>query len=489
MKLTFFNVTNSDQVQYFGAAPNVTEIGPLSFIITEDKRDLQFSNNGNTVYYKNYMHYFYDANLSCPLCQQNPQLMLPNVASLGAVAKMLQVKECGRTCQLIVNIGLLLLGEYPFRRLRPLNVTFYGYDDPFLSFVNSPMYEALGDLFNNGKPILPFEIPKLPNMAFFYTYNNSNDEYYVIETGKRRIDSIGTIDSWAGSKMLPSSWWSTEQARMINGTDSGTFAPLHLKDSSVLPFFISLLCRSFTAEFSRYSSYKGMKSIEFVVPEETFNTLSNDNIGFRYRNIERVKYFPDWNPCPSKNGSGELKFCSSISIDCSLEQNLCHQCCNGSYVDGTYLLPPGMLPIVCFPGKNETIPYPVVISPPYFYYSPEEVINSVSGFPLSVQKSPTLKFIREPFSGLLLEVDVSLMVSFPMIRTNAAVIAAHLPDLMMPVFRFEVHGKMRDDVFQLIYSAFVSVPRYARYAAVIILFLALLLLIVTAIICAWQRCH
>ena len=38
-------------------------------------------------------------------------------------------------------------------------------------------------------------------------------------------------------------------------------------------------------------------------------------------------------------------------IDCSLKENLCCDTCNGSYVNGNYILPPGMFPLVCYPGK------------------------------------------------------------------------------------------------------------------------------------------
>ncbi|VDM93527.1 unnamed protein product [Onchocerca ochengi] len=379
--------------------------------MTERKKDLKFSNDGNTVYYKSYKQYFYEPNRSCPLCHNNPELIIPNVAALGAVTYMIQHEECGSTCRLIIDIGLLLMGEYPLRKLRPLNVIYYGYDDPLLSFVNSPFYKYLGDTFNNGRPIIPLKIPQL---------NDSNDEDYIIETGRKDINLIGTIQNWAGSDLLPLSWWQTEQARMINGTDTGSFAPMHLTPNSILPFFHSFLCRSFTAVFSKKSTYKGMKTIEFVVPEEEFNTVSNKYSGFRYRNHEKIKYFPEWNPCSKTKRNNDFISCSNASIDCTLEENLCHDCCKGSYIDGTYLLPPGMFPLVCFPGKNETLPLSAIISPPYFSYSPKEVIDSVIGFPRLNIKPSAFTFIRESFTGLLMQLDIQLMISFPMFRTNAS---------------------------------------------------------------------
>ncbi|VDO47639.1 unnamed protein product [Onchocerca flexuosa] len=93
-----------------------------------------------------------------------------------------------------------------------------------------------------------------------------------------------------------------------------------------------------------------MKSIEFVVPEEEFDTISSKYSGFRYRNHEKIKYFPEWNPCSKTIRNNDFISCSNASINCLLEENLCHECCQGSYINGTYLLPPGMFPLVCFPG-------------------------------------------------------------------------------------------------------------------------------------------
>ncbi|VDM21862.1 unnamed protein product [Wuchereria bancrofti] len=463
MSFTFFNITNSQQVQYYTAKPNVTEKGPFSFRMTETKKDLKFSKDGNTVHYKSYKQYFYEPNMSCPSCRNNPELILPNVAALGAITTMIEEKECGPTCRLIIDIGLLLMGEYPFRKLRPLNVTFYGYNDPLLSLTNSPIFKYFGDKFNDGKSIIPLKIPHLQNLALFYKLNNSNDEDYIIETGKNDINSIGVIQNWAGSNHLPLSWWQTKQARMINGTDAGSFAPLHLTPSTILPFFSSFLCRSFAAEFSKHSTYKKMRSVEFTVPQDEFDTISNKRIGFRYRNLEKIRYFPEWNPCSKMTRNNNFTSCSNISINCLLEQNLCHHCCKGNYVDGTYLLPPGMFPLVCFPGKNETLPMSAIISPPYFSYSPKEVINSVIGFPQLNVKPSTFTFTREPLTGLLLQINIQLMVSFPMFQTNESTIATRLPNLMTPMMLIRVHGELSDDFFNMLFTNLILIPKYVGW--------------------------
>lgn len=46
------------------------------------KKDVEFSEDGETVSYKNYQRFIYDPELSCETCKSNPDLILPNVAAL-----------------------------------------------------------------------------------------------------------------------------------------------------------------------------------------------------------------------------------------------------------------------------------------------------------------------------------------------------------------------------------------------------------------------
>jgi hypothetical protein len=46
-------------------------------------------------------------------------------------------------------------------------------------------------------------------------------------------------------------------------------------------------------------------------------------------------------------------------VNCALKENLCHECCNGSFVDGTYVLPPGMYYTACYPGINDFVEKPL----------------------------------------------------------------------------------------------------------------------------------
>lgn len=140
------------------------------------------------------------------------------------------------TAKFIVQLGLLLMGEYPIKTARAGDLLFDGYDDPLLDVANSDLLKWVAKIFNHGNSILPFDIPPLKKMGYFVNvrvsttigliylnililqYNNSADENYWINTGKNDADHIGQIYKWANLTQLPESWWSTPSAREIKGS-------------------------------------------------------------------------------------------------------------------------------------------------------------------------------------------------------------------------------------------------------------------------------
>ncbi|KAK5980668.1 hypothetical protein GCK32_016381, partial [Trichostrongylus colubriformis] len=227
----------------------------------------------------------------------------------------------------------------------------------------------LSGILNGGKSIIPIPIPDMPRLGFFQGYNNSRDEHYWIRSGKDDINRLGEVVTWANQSVLPSSWWTTAYARSIRGSDSGSFCKMHLEKTDELPFFQSFMCRSFTKTFLTETTVHDIPSYTFSVPYEDYDTTADVNAGFRYRNVEKVNYFPDWPNCPNRDPN---KCKSPNSVNCALQKNLCHDCCNGSFVDGTYLIPPGLFPLVCYPGRLQPTPFAVMYSPPHFLYSPPQ---------------------------------------------------------------------------------------------------------------------
>ncbi|MFH4978760.1 hypothetical protein AB6A40_005469 [Gnathostoma spinigerum] len=468
-----FNVTNHDEIVYQGAKPSLQQVGPFAVRETEEKRKVTFSENGENVSYESYKHYYFDPSRSCEECRNNPYLYVPNLIALGAVAAMSDPRfNCSTACKRLINAALLLTGERPFRRVHFQEITFDGYDDPLLTFYHSPLMRILEKQFNDGKPFFAIPIPPMQKMGFLYGYNGTSDGVYTVQTGARNIAKIGHIVEWTGNSMLPSTWWSTKQARMINGTDSGSFAPPRLQRDMELSFFQSFLCRSFKMTFVRDSVFGDVPCYRYEVPAEQFDTTLDENIGFRYKNRERINYFSDWNPCPNKRSMSHDN-CSSLKIDCSRKVNFCHECCNGTYVDGTYLLPPGMFPLVCYPGKRESTPFSAIVSPPHWIYSPPEVQNSVYGLSPDAELHRPFVYDYEPTTGLVNQLHFRTMVSVPMHRSTDAVIAMHLPNVLVPLLWMDIHVVLKEHIQEMTYSLVVQLPNAMNIVKIVTLVVSL----------------
>lgn len=125
-------------------------------------------------------------------------------------------------------------------------VLFDGYNDALLSAAHSDIVSLISNIWNGGKNIIPIPVPDMLTMAYFngvsslfksfrkltistrvFQYNNTRDESYWIHTGKKDITELGEIISWANETLLPSEWWTTVTARMINGSGKNYYIPSH----------------------------------------------------------------------------------------------------------------------------------------------------------------------------------------------------------------------------------------------------------------------
>lgn len=87
-------------------------------------------------------------------------------------------------------------------------------------------------------------------------------------------------------------------------------------------------------------------------------------------------YFPNW-PCGLNHTKQNNGNCALV--DCNQYDNFCNACCDGSHVNGTYVMPPGMVPQRCLPGQMVPTPFGAILSAPHFYGAPKVVTESMVG--------------------------------------------------------------------------------------------------------------
>uniref|UniRef100_A0A7E4V869 CD36 family protein n=1 Tax=Panagrellus redivivus TaxID=6233 RepID=A0A7E4V869_PANRE len=459
MKFYMWNLTNPEEVFYYGAKPSVVEIGPFSVWETEQKREYEFNHDQTRVWYKNYKKYIFDESESCEICTYDAKISMTNLIGYGTMADLADPQyNVSNSIRQLFAFGGMLLGESPFIIKNFGDIVFDGYADNMLSAAHSELvYEvskALNQTHFNKTTFIPVPVPDMAKMAFFYGYNNTNDEEYVIETGKSDIKQLGRIVSWANQTELPSDWYSTDQCRMINGTDSGSFQAHGIGKNDRLDIFLSFFCRSLYLEFNRETDVKGVSTYEFVTPMSVFDTTIEENRGMRYPNTEKINYAPQWPDCPPKDPNVT---CSG-DIDCGVYENLCHDCCDGSFVDDTYLLPPGLFPVKCYPGKFKSPPFTVVFSAPHYAYSPPELRETIIGMNPSLPDHIPIKIKYEPNAGVPLEVTIQFQVATPMYRSPEFVYSSHLANVLLPFMWVSSSGTVEGEVFDNIKLGFKTVP-------------------------------
>ncbi|CAJ0592631.1 unnamed protein product [Cylicocyclus nassatus] len=485
MKFYFFNITNQDEMVYEGAQPRLIETKAYAVIQSEQKRFMEFSEDGEQLYYENYKRYIISKEHTCPECSWDDIVTFPNPTGVGAAANIYDprydITPIGRK---ILGFGLLLVGDYPFVSHTVKEVLFDGYNDGLLTVGHSKIIRVLSDALNGGVSIIPIPVPPMPLLGFFQGYNNSKDEDYWVRTGKTDIDRLGEIVTWANVSSLPDYWWSTPYARSIRGSDSASFCKMHLNEDDRLDFFQSFMCRSFTKTYLGKTVVHGIPAYTFSVPYEEYDSTANINAGFRYTNIEEVNYYPDWPSCPERFPES----CKNHSaVNCSLQENLCHDCCNMSYVDGTYLVPPGIFPLVCYPGRLKPTPFSVMYSPPHFVYSPPEMINSVVGLHPDIETHRPMVYNHEPYSGSVVEVFYRLQVSMPTMPVKGVVPNRDLPEKIIPIFWEDSHAVLKDYVYDKLWLGFVLVPKLVTAIEFTLLGVGVILLLLIALLQIWRR--
>ncbi|CAD6184760.1 unnamed protein product [Caenorhabditis auriculariae] len=473
MRFYFFNISNPDEIQYEGKAPQIVETGAFAVLESEQKKYMKWNDRKTEMFYENYKSYLISPEDSCDDCDWEQNLVFPNPTSLGATTSMLDPKyKITKTGKILISLGLLLLGEYPFVSHKVREVMFDGYEDALLSAAHSDLIYTISGILKGNESIIPIPIPAMPRFGYFQGYNNSKDESYWIKTGTDDINRLGEVQTWAGLRELPAEWWSTPFSRSIRGSDSGSFSQMRLKEDSTIDFFMSFMCRSFTKKYLGSTSVDSIPALSFSVPYEDYDTTSDLNRGFRYENIEKRNYFPDWPNCPPKGDCHQ-----SSSINCTLPEYFCHACCNGSLVDGTYLLPPGMFPLVCYPGRLQPTPFAVLYSPPHYLYSPPEVFKTVVGLHPDPSKHLPMIYNHEPYSGSVLEVFNRLQVNMPVLKSDEVEMSMNMPDVVIPLFWQDTHTRLDDFLYNTVWTGVVLVPKLVTTLQFVAIGLGLLMIL------------
>lgn len=181
-------------------------------------------------------------------------------------------------------------------------VLFDGYRDPLIEDLcgrSEQLRKICRDLFKVPDAIGFFYgvIDFCLSMIFFFLLqrNGTDDGVYQIKTGQHDANEIGKIISWRNYTILPESWWSSNESRVIYGTDGQLFKPL-ITSTDRLPIFVGELCRyalrsffsdvysrffrSVELEFKKSTQFEGIPALRFGMPDSALDPSRIENKGY-----------------------------------------------------------------------------------------------------------------------------------------------------------------------------------------------------------------
>ncbi|CAO4386106.1 unnamed protein product [Caenorhabditis nigoni] len=440
-----FNVTNPDEVLYNGATPAMLEIGPYTYAETEFKDFIEFRNSDKEIYYMNNKTWVFDPTRSCDTCYQNDSVQFGNTAYMSTVFMQLY-NPAGPVVGLGMDILSMLLGEQPIRTVSAAGTLFDGYNDPLITLINSPLTKTLLAILGN-----PIQLPQVPMGGFFPQYSHTCDGNYTIRTGKDNTDYTGQITSWNGMTHLP--WWKDQTIADVRGSCDGTIQKPGIQKKDSVVQFQSFLCRKYNLHYHESKTVNSIPTYGFKIEDDSYDAIKMP--GYRYDNVEKVNYFPNW-PCGPNHTRTDNGNCAQI--DCNQYDNFCNACCDGAHVNGTYVMPQGMVPAQCIPGQNIPLPFGAILSAPHFYGAPEVVTDAMIGIrPIAEKHNPGTFYIN-PTTGSTIGGTFRMMLSIPVFKSLSWTTMSNVPNALLPAFALEIGVVMKDYAVNYIYFNTVTLP-------------------------------
>ncbi|KAK0412808.1 hypothetical protein QR680_006420 [Steinernema hermaphroditum] len=451
-----FNVTNPDEIEYFGEKASVIEYGPYSFIETEHKDGIKWLDDNKEVFFKNEKRYVWDPERTCGKCSYDDEFVLPNAVYM-AVSQKGKHYQMGPLKRIMLDMSLLLMGEYPYKKVTMRGVLFEGYYDPMVALSHSKFFLVDVPAFFNTtlEKLMGFPLPDIQYAGYFPHYNNTNDETYLVRTGKTNADDVNRIIEWANSSKLQ--WWGDDYANQIGGLTDGSFNKPFPKKTDTIQIFRSFSCRTFPLHFEKETKVRGIDGYVFKISDDAYNTQLPINEGYIFDNKLNKNYFPDW-PCHGRFGAPPNDTSSCESINCGEAKNYCSGCCKGSLINGKIILPPGLVELKCFPGQNKSMPIPAMLSPPHFVDSPPEVAQSLYGLHPDRSKHSSGSFTLQPLTGNAIAVKFRLQVAIPVYQDNELTSLNHMRSSLVPVLWVEVNADPADYAIDYLYTYTVVIP-------------------------------
>lgn len=224
-----FEVKNPLEVVDDGAAPEVVERGPYTYMTRFLAKDNITFHDNHTVSFLLPNGAVFEPSMSVGTEEDNITTL--NLAVAGAPSLI------PPELHLLLETIIKNTSSSLFQR-RTVKELLWGYTDPILK----------------------------RGLGLFLNYNSTYDGFYNVFTGKDDISKVGKIDMWKQSSTL--GFWNDSYCDMINGTDASSFSPFVDKKEPLF-FFSSDICRSVSASYEETVNLKGINVYRYSLLQST----------------------------------------------------------------------------------------------------------------------------------------------------------------------------------------------------------------------------
>ncbi|KAM9329957.1 scavenger receptor class B member 1 [Gastrophryne carolinensis] len=244
MSIYIFEIMNPKEI-LAGEKPRVQQRGPYVYREKKQKMNITFNENG-TVSFVEMRSLYFAPDKSAG--SEEDFLVVPNILVLGSAWMM---RDLSFTMKLILSAALSTFGQEPFMN-RTVKDILWGYNDPFLDFVNA---------------LLPGKFPFKGKFGLFADFNNTDSGVFTVNSGVEDISKVQMVETWNGLREV--NFWNSEQANMINGT-AGQMWPPFRTPSQPLEFYSPDACRSLKLVYEKEESFRGIPTYRYTAPDYLF---------------------------------------------------------------------------------------------------------------------------------------------------------------------------------------------------------------------------
>ncbi|KAI6201799.1 Lysosome membrane protein 2 [Aphelenchoides besseyi] len=412
-----YSVKNPDDVVN-GSKPIVSKTGP--YVFDQRHRREILSNENGTVKYKLYQSFHFNEHDSCQECYLHNRIWIPNMIFQASKETASKPATAAATAALVV--------QTPFLEVEVAELLFDGYVDPFLDQVCAIPFVGF----------ICESILDLPDrIGLFHGKNNSSPGVFEVDNGERDGgESLGKIISYNGEKLTPENWWSTAEARSMNGTDGSLFKPFISKTDKI-DVFSRDLCRSIQMTFKEEVSYGRLTAYRFVLPADNFDYSLPKNSGFCYDTGKT--FFDQQNSTCLPNGLLDVSRCQR----------------------GKKLLK--HVELFCL-GEP-----PVVVSLPNFLYAPDYVHDAIEGLPEVDPERDEIQVDLEPRLGAVITAKRRFQINVAMWKGDNLVVTgldlSRFRNSIVPVISIEEYAEIDRETMSIIKENLINMETAVRFAA------------------------